>query len=345
MIKSIEIKGFRGIKEGKLEDLTPLVVLVGPNGCGKSTVLEASLLASHPVPGNAIVQIAERIRHVPGGAQYLIYKRQYMVPAQITLETDAQAIRDIQLTSILDLHQKTPGKAGQSPSGLPKAIDFQLLKSNALGTTGIDLGSIADHSMSGGNGQEYPLPGVSTIALIEPHSAADRTALHDLFTSIMAQGRRDEARGILSDIIPGVTNVELGSEGGMPVLHVVYGDRSVPVQFAGTGVEALARISLELAAMAGGVVLLEEPEVHQHPGAVRQTARAIWAAVRRGIQVILSTHSLELIDRLLSESKDDEELKSLSIYRMQLSDGCLRTSHLDGPGAALLRSSIEEDLR
>ena len=36
VIKSIEIENLRGIRQGKLEDLTPLVVLKGPNGCGKS---------------------------------------------------------------------------------------------------------------------------------------------------------------------------------------------------------------------------------------------------------------------------------------------------------------------
>ena len=43
MIRSVEIKNFRGIQDGKLEDLTPLVILVGPNGCGKSTILDALL--------------------------------------------------------------------------------------------------------------------------------------------------------------------------------------------------------------------------------------------------------------------------------------------------------------
>ena len=53
VIQSIEIKGFRGIREGSLTDLTPLVVLVGPNGSGKSTVLEAMLIGASPLTGDA----------------------------------------------------------------------------------------------------------------------------------------------------------------------------------------------------------------------------------------------------------------------------------------------------
>ncbi len=42
MIVSLEIKGLRGIREGRIEGLRALTIFVGPNGCGKSTVLEAA---------------------------------------------------------------------------------------------------------------------------------------------------------------------------------------------------------------------------------------------------------------------------------------------------------------
>ena len=45
MIESLEIKGLRGIRHGVLNGLSPLTILVGPNGCGKSTVLEAAGVA------------------------------------------------------------------------------------------------------------------------------------------------------------------------------------------------------------------------------------------------------------------------------------------------------------
>src|SRR5262245_38324773 len=41
MITSIEMQGLRGIRSGEITGLAPVTVLIGPNGCGKSTVLEA----------------------------------------------------------------------------------------------------------------------------------------------------------------------------------------------------------------------------------------------------------------------------------------------------------------
>ena len=67
-------------------------------------------------------------------------------------------------------------------------------------------------------------------------------------------------------------------------------------------------------------------------------------AVRRKIQVVLSTHSLELIDALLAESSD-QDLAQLSLYRLQLQDGDLKSSRLAGPDIAFARATIEDDLR
>ena len=44
MYSSVKIENLRGIREGVVEDLAPLTVLVGPNNSGKSTVLEGLYL-------------------------------------------------------------------------------------------------------------------------------------------------------------------------------------------------------------------------------------------------------------------------------------------------------------
>jgi AAA15 family ATPase/GTPase len=91
-------------------------------------------------------------------------------------------------------------------------------------------------------------------------------------------------------------------------------------------------------------VLLEEPESHQHPANLRLAARSIHAAVRRGIQVVSTTHSLEFIDILLAESSD-QDLENLSLFRLKLEDGKLVSVRLAGPEVAVARNEIEDDLR
>ena len=56
MISSIKIEAFRGVKEGQLDGLGAINILVGPNNSGKSTCLEAVALVGSA--GNAL-EVAE----------------------------------------------------------------------------------------------------------------------------------------------------------------------------------------------------------------------------------------------------------------------------------------------
>ncbi len=70
----------------------------------------------------------------------------------------------------------------------------------------------------------------------------------------------------------------------------------------------------------------------------------IHAAVRRGVQVILSTHSLELIDYLVSEASDGD-LERLSVFQLALENGELKSSRIVGKDVAFSRLQIGDDLR
>lgn len=72
MISAIEIEGLRGIKHGKLEGLTPLTILTGPNGCGKSTVLDALLIGANVSPDQGVIQAVQRRPETRNGARWLI---------------------------------------------------------------------------------------------------------------------------------------------------------------------------------------------------------------------------------------------------------------------------------
>lgn len=168
--------------------------------------------------------------------------------------------------------------------------------------------------------------------------------LYRLYSAAVEHGRAKAAEAIAAEIIPDLSGFVLLAEDDSPVLHLRFEDHSVPVGLAGEGIQVLVRLCLELASREGGLVLVEEPEVHQHPATIWRSALAILAAVRRGVQVILTTHSLELIDALLTQANQDE-LANTAVLSLKLDQGVIRYSRLPGGEAAFARAQIEEDLR
>jgi energy-coupling factor transporter ATP-binding protein EcfA2 len=330
VIRSIEISRLRGIREGKLADLTPLVVLVGPNGSGKSTIIEGILIGASPVTVDAIVQVIRR--HEPGGSglRWLLWKAGQEGPTEITVISEKMSQK-----CLLQLERNQPENQTM--------IRYRLSRNAVSIGEGYTLGMKNKYHSSSSPGF-LPLEDLPEVHLVEGYPTGFQRPLHELYTNAVQQGRRKEAIGIISEVFAGVNNVEILTEHGEPILHFVFADYSVPATLAGDGIQSLLRLSLELATAGGGVALLEEPEVHQHPGAIRQTARAIIAAVRRQIQVVLTTHSLELIDALLSECTD-ADLEQMSVYGVKLEEGVLKSFRSQGEQIAFARTTIQEDLR
>jgi hypothetical protein len=328
VLSSIEIQRFRGIQEGKLSDLTPLVVLVGPNGSGKSTILEAMLVGASPLVVESLIQVIGR--HEAGGSspRWILWRAGQQEGGHITVSGGGiyrtVAISLDRTTSddvvYLDIRMEFPGGAGQ-------------VRWNSRGTPRIVHSPIGFHSFNA----------LREVELIEPFTTSPEKPLYKLYTRAAEHGRRDDALRIVQQVFR-CTDMEILTENDAPILHLYPGSYPVPATLCGDGIVSLLRLGLELAASAGGLALLEEPETHQHPAAIRQSAKVILAGLHRGMQIVLSTHSLELIDGLLAEASD-VDLARFSLYRVQLENGTLQWSRHAGAEARFARRQIEEDLR
>lgn len=346
MIQSIEIKGLRGIREGILNDLKRLVVLVGPNGSGKSTILDALFICANPQPPEAIGQAVFRRDEFRRGStkdvnqttvyprlpRWLIWKGGNEEPASIKIAMESLATRICKLSV-------------QSYNAEYTRIEGLVTDADADGSpTSIKITALFRFDGYERSGFSQPLADVPEVRLLDPDTGSLRTPLHQLYTRVVEQGLHKDAIATVAKLIPGVEDIRILTEGDSPVVHLIFRDRSVPAALAGDGIRLLLHLSFELATRTGGLALMEEPEVHMHPGAIRQCARAIVAAMRAGTQIVLTTHSLELIDALLAECSA-EDLTHVSLYRCQLEGGVLKSSRLPGAEVAFARSQIQDDLR
>ncbi len=341
MIHSVEIEGLRGIRKGCVADLTALTILVGPNGCGKSTILDALLLGATPIFGKALEKVAWRRRNVARGARWLFWKGEELSQASILVIGEEGEGRSC---TILNKHQN-------SSTNLVIDVELRKYEEPRVSLTHRFSMIFEYAARKDSRSIQYDLlpifiKGVADISLVELGSSSTQIPLHSLYAKAVEQGRRTLAKEILKSVVPGLLDIEILTDANKPVLYLVFEEYGIPTGLAGDGIQTLLRTCLELASRPGGVVLMEEPELHQHPAAIFQSAKAIFAAVRRRIQVILTTHSLELIDALVAEANTDEELAMLSVVRLKLEeDGQLKTSRIEGKDVAFARSVIGDDLR
>lgn len=297
MIQSISIENYRGIRKGELLDLPRIAILTGPNGCGKSSVLEAVQIGS---VGDASSGVARR-DEIPNQFRWLFHR----------------------------------GEASQASIGIHWSSGAALTRK--LQIQGASLGLTADSLVKADRVKEEAI-------FVEQRVGRPRQSLHKLFSETRRRGGVDAACALLSEVDSTIRGLEILTEGDTPVLYIDYEDRVVPAALSGDGMESLVRLALELSQRKQGVFLVEEPEAHQHSAAILRSAKIIVAAARLGSQVILSTHSMELLDDLLAALRA-EELDLLAVYRLRLVHGELKVLRMPGKEVNAARTEIEDDLR
>ena len=172
----------------------------------------------------------------------------------------------------------------------------------------------------------------------------------EAYTYMVNRGGREAKETvvkILQKLYADVLDIEPLIAQGRWVLHLVYRDRAIPYYVVGDGIRYALIYLMILSVHRNGILVLEEPELHMHPGLMRLVANAVVRTYReRGSQVFLSTHSLELIDMIIAEARRaglrDSEVK---VYRLSLKDGRLYSEVYSLDEAEEARARLEWDLR
>ncbi len=363
MLKRINIRNFRGIREGEITELSRLSILIGPNGSGKSALIEACYVGGYRFPTIAVGYITQRRRHTYNGAQWVIFGGgQPGKPARIEIEwKDTQCVvRRVYWDRFLanpEAFKPLTDRLNERRAPWPYSC-FRIYREhpppqqpNEQITPPLDgmNDSVASVTVIAANNDFEFLEGERdlqrpNVRLVE---SSQTEALHDLFSRVVQTGRRKEIEEIVRAVIPDLQGIEILTDGGEPRLFLTYSGHAVPASLGGDGIQALLRTLFQLASPDKGTVLLEEPEAHQHPRTLWSEVKAIVEAVRIGVQVIITTHSLELIDLILNELTSEEKSSTefVTVRKVRLDDGVLNTLRLSGSDADLARSSLAEDLR
>jgi AAA domain, putative AbiEii toxin, Type IV TA system len=322
MIEQLIVDGFRGIERAQFGGFTDLSILVGPNNAGKSAILEAIYVGAHRYPGNAIDRVAFRKR-LPNDAGWLFWRRR----KDCSIEVIGGDF--LRRTDLHNVDAQTIQFSLQQPGFESSVKEQSVLKSRQYPNRP--------------DPTKFTVP-KSPFARLLPFD--ENSDLAESYSHAVDIGMRAEAMGIVEKMLPNVERVEILLDNGSPRLYGYLNDGNiVPATLMGDGAQNLLGLSLSLMLERGSIALLEEPELHKHPAAIRATAETILTAVRRGIQCVVATHSIDLIDGCLEMASSDQEIEQLSVFRIKNSGGQVTATRIAGKELAFSRGQIMDDIR
>jgi len=347
VISSIKIEAFRGVKEGQVDGLGPINILVGPNNSGKSTCLEAVALVG---TGNAL-KVAELLLH-RGGPPLDALDHVVRAPAKSAAITvafpDGRGCRcDVSIGGVNNALHFDRAKTEGLKETMKRVVATLVYASPAgnrssAGCTYVDdQGKMATPTLEGGVVFD-PFP----LKLVDVQAVRELGTLEDAYTLIQRVGRVESVVQALTKSMKGLVDLRILKSGEDFILHAIFeGQPPVPVYLTGDGSKRLVELaSAILGVDPDGVVLLEEPECYQHPRYLRELASLLIESAKTNRQIILSTHSMELVDLLL-EAGEEERLEYPFVHRLRLVDGKLSGVVLNREQATVTRKDLLEDLR
>ena len=347
MLKTIRIRNMRGVKEATIDNLTQVNILIGRNGVGKSTLLEAVYLAS------SWHNLRDEIRGVDK-IDYVVRRRGFRggwkeFKQTIWFQKNVEQAIDV----ILKFH---------SGKQLSFKIPYNTEEAVWLEIPGEAFGKISGYFYHTVYYNAHTLRASDpwfrtwTTLDLDLHLKLLRTLDIERETRFLQDVVLIDSRLIISDIERNVWPkllarrldkliLDVVREGfevyvedltfiptpmGSFVLALKTPETVIEVDGLGDGVRNAIAVSSILASVKDTLVLVEDPEIHLHPGGLAVLMRFMLRMAReRNLQLIMSTHSVELVNiarRLCEELNMD-----LNVYFMERGrEGVVETRILKG---------------
>ncbi|MEM3290790.1 MAG: AAA family ATPase [Candidatus Micrarchaeaceae archaeon] len=342
--KELSIKNFRGIKSLEIKDIQNINILVGKNGCGKTSVLEALFLLSgmsNPLLPQNVNLMRELMFVNNDDFKYIFNDFNFSNPVLLEGKLDES---ERQLT-ITPKYEESPKEYEQNIQEITK--NNILISSTKLkpSLSGIKLSFetdkkkyVIDYSI---NRIYVPVTEYKETLLcsyIYPkiHSASIRESIEKLTQQKKLGGIIE----ILKEIEPRISDIRIATGG---LIYVDIGsDNLVPLNLLGDGIFKILMIISIMTQTENGVLLIDEIE----NGLYYTSLSILWKAIIKSaeefnVQIIATTHSYECIENLSRIYSEDKTKKlGINLYRIRQHDNIHEAYSLD---AETIKTGIEND--
>lgn len=334
MIDSVKISNFRCFRELTLEKCSPINVIVGDNGCGKTTVLEAIFLALCANPQKALM--LRQYRGMDGsfsGDANSIVEIFYsdLVPdksvTEIILSGSGPEVRTLRIVQ------------GRRDLIIPKdaraASDAQMLSPYIF--EWVDAEGIAHPTRTKITNQGLEFEGTGEDNLptwfFFPSQAPTPSAeTAERFSELRRQRRSLKFIQTFTETFDWIEDISVESVGGTPMLHAAVrgAQRLLPLPAVSGAINRFAAILLGIAYRPKGIVLVDEIENGIFHTRYPTLMKALLNFAREyETQLFVSTHSKEMLDGFIAATED--KVSDIALWRLERSeDSEIQVLRFDG---------------
>lgn len=324
-ITDIHFPYYKGlVKDAKIEFKFPLTVLVGENGCGKSSVLQALENVS---AGKSLSQrwFSTSVDPIPDNARPCFWYSYHNAEAERIVQIlntrikkkfkdgsenpdywePSRPVAKYGMELFDEKFANTPGATGSRWNGTKRKVEYIDFREEISAFDKYFYFGIDPHKKTK---QEYIRQRSKNLK-----KAIDGKLKNDFLRSVV--DLLPEEVSILSDILDKkyrsvkIVEHKFYSRWGISVYFSQgVSDESFSGNyseaFAGSGESAVAKLVHKIfKAQEGTLLLLDEPEVSLHPGAQKRLLQYILENIRdKGLQVVISTHSPAIVEELPSKA-------------------------------------------
>ena len=339
MIRTLTLENYRGFEEYRLRKLGAVNLLVGPNNCGKTSVLEAvHLLASHGDPSVLVEsagrrwesQVGEDRRSCGRCPLHYQFHGHRLEPGVGLSVSSSEGFSRVRIHIVEGALGDTEGLfEGLSGTAQPLALLIRTRDDNE----GIEFPLNEDGSL---NWRSRAMrlwvrsrPESPPIQFVTPDFPDARTTAH-LWNQVIREGRESEVvealrileKDLQSIHFPTGDAAKRPSGLGGVLVGLQDGSPRMPIGSYGDGMRRLLSLSLSLMWVAHGFLLVDEIDTGLHWTVMEQMWNLVMdAAVTSSIQVFATTQSLDCIvglAALLKKRPDLADVVSVQKIERQL---------------------------
>lgn len=312
MLRQLEIKGFKCFEDVCLK-LKELTLLTGVNSSGKSSVIQAILF---------LLQQAEMGKS-PLNGKYVRLGQFQDVKNAVTNQRAIEIRADFELDGKnIDMNLSLEQEDGIliRNKGLSDVLDVIYLSAERIGVEDVYRQNMLDEERIGQNG-EYAFDYLSgqRMNLLREKAFSHPEAGANLGNQV----------DYWLDYILGYT-VTAEQISGTEVVKVSYRQRGgtgreLKPCHVGTGVSYITSVIIAaLSCKKGSIFIIENPEIHLHPGAQSRLLEFFSFLASRGLQVIIETHSDHIFNGVRKSIKGSKiDVQNVSIYFFMQDENCL----------------------